>query len=181
LRRGDQSSLIALMDFTSAPLLETERLRLRPFGAEDFEPFATLYQSDRSIYMDGPIDPADAWNAFAASAGCWPLLGYGPWAIERKEDTQCVGFVSLNPPIGDKEKELGWALWEPYTGKGYAFEAANRACAFAVQELGWASFVSYIDAANTASIKLAERLGGACDSKATQKQTDDTLVYRHVI
>ena len=167
------------MKLAPAPVLETERLKLRPYKVEDFEAYAALYQSERSQYMNGPIERDTAWTRFSGGAGRWLLLGYGPWAIERKADGDCVGLVSLNPPMGAAEKELGWALWEGFTGQGYAFEAAMRARAFATTELAWTNFVSYIAAPNTPSIKLAERLGATRDPVATAAQTDDTLVYRH--
>lgn len=179
LLRDDGASLVAGMKLTEAPILQTKRLYLRPYRLEDFEPFAVLYQSERSKYMDGPIDRDRAWTLFAAGAGRWLLLGYGPWAIERKECGQCIGIVSLNPPMRNTEKELGWALWEGFTGQGYAWEAAQRAFSFAITELGWTDFVSYISAPNTSSIKLAERLGAICDSEASATQPDDTLAYRY--
>lgn len=168
------------MKFTDAPVLETERLMLRPYRMADFEAFATLYQSPRSKYMDGPVDRATAWTLFAAGAGRWSLLGYGPWAIDRKEDECCVGLVSLNPPMGTAEQELGWVLWQPFTGQGYALEAAKCAYSFATKTLAWNDFVSYISAPNTPSIKLAKRLGGKFDNNATAKQTGDTQVYRYI-
>lgn len=168
------------MPFTSAPILETDRLKLRPYCIEDFEAFADLYGSPRSQYMDGPIERSKAWGLFAAGAGCWPLLGYGPWAIERKDDAQCVGLVSLNPPLGTLEKELGWALWEGYTGQGYALEATKCVHGFAAHNLSWTGFVSYISAPNIPSIKLAQRLGAKHDHAATAKQTGDTQVYRYL-
>lgn len=167
------------MTFTTAPILETDRLLLRPYRLEDFKGFAELLGSARSQFMDGPASRTAAWNRFAAGAGAWSLVGYGPWAIERKEDKLCIGIVSLNHPIGDKERELGWALWEPFSGQGYAFEAAKHAQAFAFDRLDWPTMVSYISSPNTASIKLAERLGATPDSDATAEQKDNTRVYRH--
>lgn len=170
------------MVYSAAPILETKRLRLRAYKLSDFEEFLRLYTSPHSRYMDGPVSRAEAWNKFASGAGRWALVGYGPWIITRRNDGRSLGLVSLNHPICEsEERELGWALWEGFTGQGYAIEAAKRVHAFAVQALGWTDFVSYIDAANTASIKLAERLGAKHDLEATDKQTDDTLVYRHHI
>ena len=44
------------MKLAPAPVLETERLKLRPYKVEDFEAYAALYQSERSQYMNGPIE-----------------------------------------------------------------------------------------------------------------------------
>lgn len=167
------------MRLSSAPVLETDRLRLRPYELADFEDFANLLGSPRSQYMDGPVDRSAAWKRFEAGIGCWALVSYGPWIIERKEDKVSVGLVSLNYLMSPREKELGWALWEGCSGQGFALEAARRARAFAFETLGWSDMVSYVAAANGASIRLAERLGAKLDKNATATQEDDTLVYRH--
>ncbi|MEO0983369.1 MAG: GNAT family N-acetyltransferase [Pseudomonadota bacterium] len=165
--------------FQAAPTLETPRLRLRAFRLEDFEPFAALHASLRSIYVDGPKPRAAAWTEFAAAAGRWALVGYGAWTIERKSDAEPVGLVSLNYPEPAPERELGWMLWEAFEGAGYATEAAARAKAFAFEDLGWDVMVSYIDPGNTASIKVAERLGAVLDPDAPKPDNDPALVYRH--
>ena len=169
------------MRFQSAPELRTLRLRLRPYELNDFSHFADLYASSRSRFADGPVSRATAWAWFAAGAGRWALVGYGAWAIERLEDGASVGVVSLNHPITpNEERELGWLLWQPFEGHGYASEAANTARQFAFETLGWDSLVSYIHKENALSIRLAERLSAYLDAQASAAVTDkDTLVYRH--
>ena len=166
--------------FTSAPILETDRLRLRAYKQEDFEQFATLYASPRSRYADGPVSRSIAWDWFAAGAGRWSLIGYGAWAVDRLSDDVCVGVVALNHPINRFEEcELGWHLWEPYEGNGYAIEAATEARSFAFRELQWATLVSYIAIENIQSIKLAKRMGASLDKDATKRTDEHTAVYRH--
>lgn len=168
------------MKFTSAPTLETGRLRLRPYEEGDFEHFAKLYASPRSRYADGPVSRPTAWSWFAAGSGRWPLVGYGAWAVDRMSDSACVGAVSLNHPINPhEERELGWLLWEPYEGNGYAIEAAAEARRFAFDELRWTSLVSYIATENGQSIRLAERMGASLDQDATKLADAQTRVYRH--
>ena len=167
------------MNYSSAPILETERLLLRPYRLEDFEQFAALYASPRSIHVDGPVSRADAWTLFAAAAGRWSLVGYGAWAIERRESGTCVGVISLNYPVDVPERELGWLLWGGFEGKGYAIEAAIRARAFAFDELGWSTAVSYIARGNDRSIRLATRMGAELDLSADSFVDDETLTYRH--
>jgi RimJ/RimL family protein N-acetyltransferase len=64
-------------------------------------------------------------------------------------------------------------------GKGYAHEAATVARDWVWANLAWPSMVSYIDAGNTRSTRLAERLSAALDEAAEQPAGDDCLVYRH--
>lgn len=164
---------------TTASRLETERLVLRPHRAEDFGRLAELFASPRSKYMGGPLSRGDAWRWFASYVGQWGLLGFGSWAIELRGNGAYVGQVSLNLPAGFPEAELGWSLWEEFEGNGYACEAALRAREFAYRTLGWNTLVSYIDAANTGSIHLAERMGAVLDADAPTPGGDPWLVYRH--
>ena len=46
-----------------------------------------------------------------------------------------------------------------FFGQGYAGEAAAASMDYAVDALGWTEIIHTIDPANTASEKLAERLG----------------------
>ncbi len=166
-------------EFQTAPTLKTDRLRLRGHRVADFDRFAQLFASPRSKFINGPLSRGDAWRAFAADVGHWVLLGFGAWAIERREDSAYVGQVGLNLPADFPERELGWLLWEEFEGHGYALEAAMRARTFAYATLGWDTLVSYVDPDNTRSTRLAERLGAVPDPDAPTPGGDRCLVYRH--
>ncbi len=55
--------------------------------------------------------------------------------------------------------ELGWRVRRDRWGRGYAPEAARAALGFAFGELGLDRVVSCIHSENTASIRVAEKLG----------------------
>ena len=151
---------------SSAPVLLTERLRLRPHVVEDFDRFAEFYASQRSQYVGGPLLPGPAWRGFAANVGQWALLGFGAWAIDVRNSGEFVGQVNLYAPADWPENELGWLLWDGFEGHGYAHEAAVRARQYAYEILGWSTAVSYIDPDNQTSRRLAERLGASLDPTA---------------
>ncbi len=167
------------MTVAAAPRLETDRLTLRASRLNDFDAFAAFFTSPRSRFVDGPLSLGQAWDAFAAGLGRWALVGYGAWMIERRADGARVGVVSLNHPVATPERELGWLLWDGFEGQGYALEAAARARTFALEQLGWETFVSNIDRANLRSIRLAEKLGATLDTDAKTPGEPQTLVYRH--
>lgn len=164
---------------TEAPVLETARLRLRPHKLEDFEDVAAMFETPHSRFVGGPCDRKKTWRGFAADVGQWPLLGFGAWAIEIRDNNQFIGQLGLNKPLHFPEREIGWILFEEFVGHGYALEAARRGHQFAFQTLGWQTAVSYIDPDNARSIALAERLGAKLDSGAPTPDGDPTLVYRH--
>ena len=104
------------------------------------------------------------------------LRGHGLWTVERLSDDLVLGFVLLTHEFGDAEPELGFLFLSAHEGQGYATEAAQAARHFAFGILGWASVVSYVDADNDRSIRLAERLGATVDRDTG---TENLLVYRH--
>ena len=161
-----------------APLLTTERLVLRAQRLKDFEPFAAIFASPRSVHMGGPLTRRDAWLSFAADSGTWELLGLGCWTVERRSDRAIVGQIGVNKPDFFPEVELGWMLYPDFTGQGYAAEAAISARDWAFGPRGLETLVSYVDPANAASIALAERLGARLDPQAPRPDAG-TLVYRH--
>ena len=161
------------------PLLETERLILREIRPEDFESYATFYQSERSNLRGGPLSRIEAWAAFAAEIGHWVLRGYGFWSIDEKASGAYCGMVGLYYPEAWPAPEVGWLVWAEHEGKGIAREAAIRARDYAFEVLGWPQVVSCIAEGNHRSIKLAERLGATLDRRVLRSDRPDLLVYVH--
>lgn len=164
---------------TVIPILETERLTLRPLRSEDFEEYAAFYRTERSRVRGGPLVRDEAWRQFATEIGHWHLRGYGPWAIEEKATGAFCGLVSLWYPEGWPAPEVGWVVWAKFEGQGIAYEAAVRARAYAFVTLGWPQVASCIRDGNTRSIRLAERLGATLDRRIERPDLPDFLVYLH--
>lgn len=164
----------------AAPTLETDRLRLRGPGAQDFEGWVAFMASPRSSMAGGPQTRAEAWRSFGHMIGHWVLRGYGSFAMTLRTDDAALGLVGPYFPEGRPEREIGWTLWRPEAeGHGYAAEAARAALAHAFGPLGWDTAVSYIEPENARSIVLAERLGAARDDAAATPDGKPCLVYRH--
>lgn len=165
----------------STPTLETERLILRAPRAEDAEVFCAFYATERAQYVGGPKTAREAWNFWGTEIGHWVMNGFGMFVVTLKDDDQPLGIVGHWFPYGWAEKEIGWLLFdEKYEGKGIAQEATEACIAHAFNTLGWDTAVSYIALENTASIKLAERLGAKLDINAPKPETSNPcLIYRH--
>lgn len=160
------------------PTLETDRLLMRPFRAEDFEPMAVFYASEISAFYGGPCGREDAWRKFAVYPGHWSLRGYGPWALEEKTTGAYVGLAGLWYPDSWPEPELTWALVEEHHGKGYATEAADRSLQAAYEDYGWSTAASVIALDNVASSRLAERLGATNEGEIDYRYGRANL-WRH--
>lgn len=160
-------------------ILTTDRLTLRRPGPQDADAAVAFFTSDRSAFVGGPLTPGKAWRHFAAEVGHWDLTGCGMWAVTVTGDDTAIGLIGPWTPIDWPEKEIGWVMFSG-EGKGYAFEAAQAIVADAYTRLNWPSAVSYIDADNARSIRLAERLGATLDADAQRPAAyPNCLVYRH--
>ena len=161
------------------PEFESNRLRLRAFRNEDFEPMAMFFESEISHWYGGPCSRDEAWRKFAVYSGHWMLRGYGPWALEEKKSGQFVGLSGMWYPEGFPEPEISWALIPSQHGKGYAAEGANRALLAAYQHFGWQTAVSVVAEDNLPSHAVARRLGAQIERKVALRG-GKADVYRHL-
>lgn len=168
---------------TIAPVIETERLILRMPGACDVAPWTAFFMDDRSQYVRARVEPSEAmaWRMFAGMIGHWTLRAFGLFVFARKDAPETgLGFAGPWRPEGWPESEIGWSVWNPAAeGQGYVHEAAAAARAWAYEMLGWTTAVAYVDARNTRSIRLAERLGAAPDWSAATPRGEPCVVFRH--
>ena len=158
--------------------LETDRLIMRMWRNDDFEPYLDLCSDPEVMRFLGgkTLDRVECWRHMAFMAGHWQLLGFGPWAVEEKTTGGFVGRVGFLNPEGWPGFELGWTLSRKFWGRGYASEAASRALAYAFEEMDKDHVISLIDPLNTNSIKVAERLGEKVEGK-TDLLGREVLIY----
>src|SRR4051794_20789338 len=107
------------------PIIETDRLKLRPHQNEDFAECAAMW-SDPNITrftIGAPSSVQKSWMRMLAYRGHWSLLGFGYWAVEEKASGRYVGELGfadfkrdLEPSIKGMP-ELGWALAQHVHGK----------------------------------------------------------------
>ncbi len=142
------------------PVIETERLILRPPLAEDFEGWAELMgDAQSSQYIGGPVARAAAWRGLATMAGSWSLKGFGMFSMIERESGRWIGRTGPWQPEEWPGTEVGWGILKSAWGRGYAYEAAVASVDWAFDTLGWTEVIHCIDPANTPSQALAERLG----------------------
>jgi RimJ/RimL family protein N-acetyltransferase len=159
--------------------LETDRLILRMFREEDFEPYAKICADPvvmRYLGEGKPLTRSEAWRQMAMILGHWRLRGYGLWAVEERATGDLIGRIGHFNPEGWPGFELGWVLGKPYWGRGYATEGARRALQYAFTEMGRDHVISLIYPPNAASIRVAERIGETLESQ-TQLFGHEVLVY----
>ncbi len=142
------------------PVLETERLILRPPALDDLDGWTAFGADPESTrYLGGPGPRAVAWRTLTGVAGSWALHGFGMFSVIEKVSGRWIGRVGPWRPDGWPGSEVGWGLLTDAQKRGYAFEAAAASIDWAVDHLGWDDVIHTIHPDNIGSIDLAERLG----------------------
>ena len=157
-----------------APTLHTERLTLRMPVLGDFEHRAAFYASDRSVWEGGPLSRVEAWRVWASDVGQWPLMGYGPFSVERGGDY--LGEVGIYHAAEYPAPELGWFVVPGAEGRGFALEAARAVMAWVRRSFGWDEITNIIDPRNDRSIALGLRLDGRIDTSRPGIDPGDVVV-----
>src|SRR5215471_1571995 len=151
--------------------LETTRLALRAWEAEDFKVFASMCAEPevvRFTTVDAkPMSRADAWGAFAYQLGHWLLRGFGQFAIVERASNEIIGRAGPWQPEGWPEFEIQCVLRRKYWGRGYATEAMKACIRYAFTELDKRHLIGLIEPENVKSIRLAERIGEKLEGNVT--------------
>jgi [ribosomal protein S5]-alanine N-acetyltransferase len=162
------------------PVLETDRLSIRPFQSSDLEAIHTISnQAFGEISLEARRDWLEWTIANERNLANLYQPPYGDRAIILKVDGTLLGSVGLVPCLGPfgllpyfqsrnklpakrfstPEMGLFWALGSSYRGEGYATEAARALTDYAFQHLGLLRIVATTEHTNTASIAVMQRLG----------------------
>jgi RimJ/RimL family protein N-acetyltransferase len=146
-------------------MIETERLILRRWRDEDRASYvAMMLDTQVSDWLGGPFDEAAALTRIVRNEA---LLdnGYGRMAMERRADSQFLGYCGLAPIVDDLPFdggfEVGWSLAQAGWGQGYASEAARAVLADGFARLGLSEILAFTGEKNLRSQAVARRLGMA--------------------
>ena len=164
---------------SEVPELRTERLLMRGWRFEDYEPLAKiLAEPEVGAGLGKPdgLTPHEAWLDMSVMSAHWSLRGFGNWALEDRESGEFLGRAGLYYPPDWPAMEVGWTVARKHWGKGYAPEAARAACTWAHDELGARHIVSLIHPGNERSIRVAEKLGEKLEGRHSTRGFD-LLVY----
>jgi ribosomal-protein-alanine N-acetyltransferase len=161
------------------PVLETERLLVRPFEASDLEACHSLLNLE-AWHFNRPLGWTKSYLDWCILSGQWlaELLQppYGDRAVVLKGTGELVGSVGFVPSYGpfdrlpsfDKDAsadqfrpEVGlyWATRTAHLKLGYASEAAGALIDFAFGSLNLARIVAMTDYENRASQAVMRKLG----------------------
>ena len=152
----------------------TPRLVLTPVGPDDVNDLLLLSSDPVVAYWTGPWTRAavEAWAADMAAR--WTADGVGKWMARDRSDGSLVGrggFTRFDLD-GETVLELGWAVRDARTGRGYAAELGRAALAWAVEHQPDLPVAAFTEVHNRASRAVMERPG--CDRRASSDVRDSS-------
>jgi RimJ/RimL family protein N-acetyltransferase len=152
------------MPLPPTPVLETQRLILRPLRLDDAPAIQRLFphwEIVRCLLAACPW-PYPEDGAETNVRDCLAKMARGEqfyWTITLKGGgDELVGRIGLHPDTGDQEMRGFWLarhLW----GRGLATEAAEAVTAYAFDTLGWPVLYVTNAATNLASHRIKEKQG----------------------
>jgi ribosomal-protein-alanine N-acetyltransferase len=103
----------------------------------------------------------------------------GLWATVQKDSGNFIGRCGLLPWTidGQQEVEVAYAIARNYWGQGLATEAAGAILQYGFWHLNLPRLVSLIEPENTASQKVAEKIGMRFEKRVDKGEYAPFYVY----
>ena len=166
-------------------MLRTARLTLVPHQPSHFDAYAAFWGKDPGHFLRGlaPMRPEDAWTRLLRHFGHWTAFGYGPF-LGFDENGVLVaeaGFADFRRGVGpgfDGVPEAMWKVDIDRQSKGLATEAMAAIATWFDARTETPRTVCMIDPENTASIRVAGRLGFAAFDRRLYRDNEVVLFER---
>jgi RimJ/RimL family protein N-acetyltransferase len=144
-------------------VIETPRLLLRSWRADDLDPFHAICSDPAVMATLGPVMSREETAALIERVSTREREhGHTFWALERFADARLIGWCGVirgNAGPVEGKAEIGWRLASDCWGQGYATEAARATLdwlfAHLSDDAAWA--ITHSD--NARSRAVMERLG----------------------
>src|SRR6266700_75311 len=152
------------------PVIETERLILRPWRDHDIAPNTAMLSDPGTARFITPdrrpvTDELVGWRNAAIMMGHWALHGFGYFVVAERSSGLFAGRVGPWCPPKWPGFEVGWGIAKEFRGKGYAVEAARASIDWVFENLMVDRIIHCIVPVNVASQGVARRLGAEIEGK----------------
>lgn len=150
------------MNGNKITILDTERLLLRKFVPDDAKILASIIETitNEQYKHLSLLEYAEGFIEHKIIPS-YEKNGFGLWALEDKNTGKLIGYCGLHKvDVSGKEKiELAYRIARDFRGQGLATEAAIAVRDYGLNVLKIPEIVSCIAHDNSASIRVAEKVG----------------------
>jgi len=145
------------------PWLETLRLAMRDFTAEDSDDLLRLNSDPRVMRYIGDGEPigaerhVDIMRRVLRYPTLYPDLGF--WYTTRRDNGKFIGWFTLKYCGKSADIETGYMLLPEAWGQGYATEGATAMVRYGLDDLGLDRVVGVTHPDNIASQSVLQKAG----------------------
>ncbi|HUS14643.1 MAG TPA: GNAT family N-acetyltransferase [Chloroflexia bacterium] len=148
--------------------LETERLVIREMRRSDVETLQRLFGDPLFMRFWPVFDRRRTEQWVEDNLLSYAQRGFGLWALTLRGSDEAIGDCGLglihgmeapDLPAGPAPIQIGWHVRRDLWGQGLATEAARACRDYAFARLELPALHALIQPANTASRRVAEKLG----------------------
>jgi RimJ/RimL family protein N-acetyltransferase len=144
-------------------ILETERLILRQFTAEDAEFILELVNEPAFIQNIGDRGVRSVPDAIryieTGPVASYARFGFGLYLVLLKELGESIGMCGLIKRDSLDDVDIGYAFLPKFWSKGYAVESALAVKEYGRNVIGLKRILGITDPANEGSIRVLEKIG----------------------
>lgn len=159
--------------FSSLPVIETARLRLRPLTMRDDRDmfrYASDPEVSRHVLWEAHASPRETRSVLRAAIRQYRAGDPSSFAIERLSDHRMIGtigFMWIN--CEHRSAEVGYSLSRDCWNQGYATEALRAVLRFGFNTLRLNSIEAQHELDNPASGRVMEKCGMRCEGTLRQR------------
>ena len=170
------------MHMLNSLVIETPRLRLRPFRESDLDDLSRINADPvvaRFLNYGKPMSREETWRQVATFLGHREMRGYSVLAIEDRATGDLLGRSGIWYPEGWPMVEVGWVVDPRRRGEGIAGEAGRASLDWCFAHLDVDEVCSIIRPDNIASARVAAKLGARIDRRIDNFMGSPADVWIH--
>lgn len=163
---------------------ETARLILREITPADAEDFYRIYTDAETMKFQGALPENYSVEVERYYLGkhiemYYEARGFGLWAMVLKENNRLIGRCGLivQEIESGREIEVTYLIERQFWNQGYASEAALAALKLGFEKFNFQRIVAFIHPQNTASARVAEKIGMRFERKVEFRNFGEVNLY----
>lgn len=146
-------------------ICESDRISIRKFSLDDVDAFYDLCCKEEITkwFISWRVDRNKAYKMVSKFIKEYENIdiqeGNVSFIVERKSDSQVIGYCLLGPEPDTREVEIVYAINPEYQNMGYASEVSKVLSKWAFESHDLEYLVATIDYENIASSSVVEKCG----------------------
>ena len=167
------------LENSDALVIETARLRLRPYAPDDLGTLHRLWTHPgvrRYLFDDEIMTRAWVRDEIRQTRELFSEKGYGQWLAHWKDAGTLAGFGGYRSFFDPPELQLIYGVAPEAWGQGIATEIARALIRYGFEQVGFDRIIACADTPNAASIRVMEKVGMRFD-RHTEIEGDPVTYY----